>query len=1038
MTLRNGFFGIAAVCLCLFSVAAHAADPKVEELRKEQAKLLKHVKIPDEFEAQIFAAPPDISYPVAIAATPTGELFVSQDKNSSLGRDAKKGSIIRCVDTDGDGRADRFDPFVETMDCPRGIAWDDGAIYVINQPDLTVFRDLDGDGRSDESKVLVKGIAFSLKDRPADHTSNGIRIGIDGWLYLAIGDFGFMEAEGADGRKLQLHGGGIVRVRPSGNGLELYARGTRNIYDLALSPRLEGFTRDNTNDGGGWDIRLSQIVSLAEYGYRSLYKNFGDEIFPPLAIYGRGSGCGVLYLQEPGFGEGFGDTLYTADWGRSMVYRHPLKAKGADWVAEQKDFVRIPRPTDLDVDAKSNLYISSWLGGMYRYGGPKVGFIVRMNRKGRPVVSLPDLKTASTADLAATMGSPSHTLRVAAQRELVLRDDAESTEGKLRSIVSDSKDINARVAAIFTLREVLGSAAAATLIDIAKDASVREYAIRALADRADDDVDVPSGPLLRGLDDASARVRVQSLIAVARLGRDEAAKRALELTRDSDPVVAHTAVKALVRLKAIKPCLETLGASAEEAKSGLRVLREIHDPKAVDGLLAALGSASAEIRGEVLTTLLRLYHREAPWDGKSWGTRPDTRGPYYRLETWDASARIGERIAGELRSLPAAQLASLLGEIGRHRVRIDGTVDILLVRAKADASLASVAIDYFAMGGDLSASAIAFLENAANDKTDAVKRKKVLSALAKSGDGRARAIVQRALASGDETLNDLWEGFVRDPRHARRAQDFVRLARAESIGESELGFGVLLGIASAKRAPKRSKRAAEQEIFEAWRVTERKPGLLRAIGRAKARGYDSIVRAHLDDQREDVQSAAKFAADRLGIDKKPKPKGSTLETIAFEKVQKRVAKKKGDLRLGAALFEKMSCVKCHTVSPKEAPKGPFLGGIATRYKRHELVQSILKPAATVAQGFTTQWFQLRDGTIRDGFVVREAGDEVEIRDGQGTSTVISKKKIIQRGKSEGSIMPEGLVNSLSIDEFGALLTYLESLEAAPAPKGTKK
>ena len=50
-------------------------------------------------------------------------------------------------------------------------------------------------------------------------------------------NFGFLQAEGTDGKKLQLRGGGVVRVRPDGTGLELYSRGTRNSCSTRLAPR---------------------------------------------------------------------------------------------------------------------------------------------------------------------------------------------------------------------------------------------------------------------------------------------------------------------------------------------------------------------------------------------------------------------------------------------------------------------------------------------------------------------------------------------------------------------------------------------------------------------------------------------------------------------------------------------------------------------------------------------------------------------------------------------------------------------------------
>lgn len=123
-------------------------------------------------------------------------------------------------------------------------------------------------------------------------------MGIDGWIYIAVGDFGFNKAVAKDGTTLSKRGGGVVRIRPDGTELEVYSWGQRNIVDIALDPFMNVFTRDNTNDGGGWDIRLSHVMQTANYGYPSLYMNFADEIMPPLADYGGGSGCGALYFQD--------------------------------------------------------------------------------------------------------------------------------------------------------------------------------------------------------------------------------------------------------------------------------------------------------------------------------------------------------------------------------------------------------------------------------------------------------------------------------------------------------------------------------------------------------------------------------------------------------------------------------------------------------------------------------------------------------------------------------------------------------------------
>ena len=91
------------------------------------------------------------------------------------------------------------------------------------------FEDTNNDGKADSQKILVKGLGFDLNFRGADHTTNGARMGIDGWIYIAVGDYGMPKATGTDGTEVTLHGGGLARVRPDGSELEIYSYYTRNI-----------------------------------------------------------------------------------------------------------------------------------------------------------------------------------------------------------------------------------------------------------------------------------------------------------------------------------------------------------------------------------------------------------------------------------------------------------------------------------------------------------------------------------------------------------------------------------------------------------------------------------------------------------------------------------------------------------------------------------------------------------------------------------------------------------------------------------------
>ena len=104
-----------------------------------------------------YAAPPQVNWPVALCAAANGDVYVSSDQNGSLGHAKHMGKIIRCRDTDGDGKADQFINFVPDIDSPRGGHLVGDTFYVIHPPYLSSYRDTDGDGVADEKKDLVVG-----------------------------------------------------------------------------------------------------------------------------------------------------------------------------------------------------------------------------------------------------------------------------------------------------------------------------------------------------------------------------------------------------------------------------------------------------------------------------------------------------------------------------------------------------------------------------------------------------------------------------------------------------------------------------------------------------------------------------------------------------------------------------------------------------------------------------------------------------------------------------------------------------------------
>jgi len=869
---------VVGVAMSAGDTSAQAPGARSGAMPRDTAReqrLMQEVKVADGFRATLFAAPPVAMYPVCLTATIEGVVFACVDPNLSLTAKKGAGRVVRLVDADNDGRADRYSVFAE-MDSPRGLAYDGRTLYVMHPPNLTAYRDTTGDGIADVSDILVKGLGFDLDFRGADHTTNGITLGIDGWLYIAVGDYGFRRAVGRDSTAITHRGGSVVRVRTDGTGLELYATGTRNIYDLAVDPFLNVFTRDNTNDGDGWDIRLHYLPSGADMGYPALYRNFANEHMPSLADYGGGSGTGGLWVHDPAFPTGFGNTLYTADWLLNQVFRHPLAPRGASYDVKQESFVSVPHPADLAMDGQSNMFVASLAGGSYTYAGDTVGYILRVRPNSATATGAPTIAGATDLALVRLLAGPNAEHRLQAQRELLRRGGRGGVASALTALVQNAKEpAYARVAALFTLKQLLGARSHPTLraATATPDPTVRALALRALADDPTRATDVPSSLFVRALVDENARVQTEALAAMVRLKLRDSAAAILPLTASTDAALAHLAVSAMVALRASDACLTALASTDAAVRAGaLRALQQMHDPAVVTALIGLAEPAPGRMAGDVVIALARLYHREVEWTGDWWGTRPAFLGPYFAPTRWAASERILPALQHALLSASGAELPSLIDEFVRNRVAPQGAKALLLATSTNPAQRA-LAVNALVGASQLSddkvpallqlvASGAAqrdgvarllagesamvngtlpLLQQFALDSTLAEDVRAALIGKAAAIPGRpgldaASGLLARytpAVTPAGTTAGPLeaaWRRFVGDRRRLQELDYFIELSRSAQPDVRVLGFAVLLQSVRGGRAAPSVADKVQPALTAAWQGRAAAAELARAVG----------------------------------------------------------------------------------------------------------------------------------------------------------------------------------------------------------------
>jgi len=139
---------------------------------------------------------------------------------------------------------------------------------------------------------------------------------------------------------------------------------------------------------------------------------------------------------------------------------------------------------------------------------------------------------------------------------------------------------------------------------------------------------------------------------------------------------------------------------------------------------------------------------------------------------------------------------------------------------------------------------------------------------------------------------------------------------------------------------------------------------------------------------------------------------------------------RGDAGHGKALFsdeQKLACVKCHTVDGTGGHAGPDLANVGEKFPKRELIRSVLEPSANIAVGYGTTVVETKDGEQHQG-IVKEAGDSwVSLMGADGKLTRFENRDIKTQHTSTVSLMPEGLQNGLSFQDFTDLIAYLESL-----------
>lgn len=133
-----------------------------------------------------------------------------------------------------------------------------------------------------------------------------------------------------------------------------------------------------------------------------------------------------------------------------------------------------------------------------------------------------------------------------------------------------------------------------------------------------------------------------------------------------------------------------------------------------------------------------------------------------------------------------------------------------------------------------------------------------------------------------------------------------------------------------------------------------------------------------------------------------------------------------DLNSGRRIFHHASvalCSKCHRHSGRGKIVGPDLTHVGREHDRAWFLKAILRPSVDMAPEFQPRELTLTNGDVHTGIRLRSYSRE-QLRDVNGNTITFHKDKVAAIRDLNNSLMPEGLVFSLTDRELNDLLSFL--------------
>ncbi len=946
---------------------------------------LSRIHLPEGFRVELAAAEPLLFDPVAFDWDAQGRLWVIEMADYPEGIDgqgAPGGRLRRLEDSDGDGRYDQAVLVAEGLNFPTGVlCWREG-VLVTAAPEILFLADRDGDGKAEHREVLIRGFHEGNQQLRV----NGLRWGLDNWVYCAIG--AHTAGYGKEAELTSLRNGQTLAI----GARDFRFRPDTGEIDPQSGPTQFGRNRD---DWGHWfgsqnswplwhyvlhDHYLRRNPHFAAPSPRhDLLRPANPKVYPvspPMKRYHSfhqaghftAACAGMIYRDQWLFSDPEAVQAFVCEPAGNLVQSHRLVDEGVTFRAERfpggdhHDFFASEDPWCRPVMVRTGPDGALWVADMYRYMiehphwlpqegrdellpyyrlGEDRGRIYRIVPEKAEARRLPRLDQWKGPALVAALDSPNGWVRDQGQRLLFWQGAGdEATVGALRALQRESANPLARLHALATL-DGLGV--------------------------------MQKEDLLLGL-------------------------------QDSHPGVQEHALRLAEREEATPALLAAVAA-----------LRDTEDPKLRLQLAFTLGAWQAPEAGEILASLMPAAGKDSWLEAAILSSAVP-----HATRLAEAVSSLGED--GEIWNEPLWSLLLGLGERDALAAMLQGVLEA--VDGRYLPAQMRQAESFLRLLQGKSTGLGALREAAADALTEGLGRFATLweQAEALARDESAAPADRLAAAS-------LW-GLApgKEAEAVALLTQWLHATTTEAATLREV-------IAALARFPKAD---ITTQFAQAWPslTPENRITLLDEWLSREPWAHDFLQRL----QRGELSIAEIDATRRSRLlhhpSKRIKELAEALFHAAGNPARAEVVEKyrpalslEGDVQKGHTIYLAY-CSSCHPHGREGVALGPDLASVAD-HPAEKLLANILDPNLDIQPGYQAYACRLKGGGDLFGIIASETAHSITLKQPDGSSRVLLRQDIASLTATGVSLMPEGLEAAISIEDMAHLLQFIRRTPPKP-------